>query len=109
MHGFLAEYVSSTTKISIINADGKITASQEVLIPKDSYVQILTKEMIEFSHEQKLYHNDIFAIGVAVDPVDTLGFQSYEQFKKELESSFGFSAVVDPDMDNVKKQLLSLA
>ncbi|MCJ7841345.1 hypothetical protein MUB24_10615 [Lederbergia sp. NSJ-179] len=56
-----------------------------------------------------LYHHDIFAIGVVVNVEELLGQESKEQLQKELEASFGFTAVVDSDKNNIRKKLLQNA
>ncbi|WP_411954333.1 hypothetical protein ACKXGF_14145 [Alkalibacillus sp. S2W] len=106
MHIFLAEYKSSTTTISILDQKGKAIANRDVEIPEYSFVNKLTKELIELSHEQELYHDDIFGIGVVAN-YGTLKFQSKEEFQQHLESSFGFLAVVDVNKENVIENLLS--
>ncbi|WP_080875962.1 hypothetical protein [Oceanobacillus timonensis] len=108
MHCFLAEYAPTETTISILASTGDVNASRKVSISKASFVNDLTKEMIELSHEQGLYHHDIFAIGVVVDAKEMLERES-EQLQKELVSSFRFTSVVDPDEKFVRKKLLQNA
>lgn len=108
MHCFLAEYAPIETTISILASNGDVNASRKVSISKESFINDLTKKMIELSHEQGLYHHDIFAIGVVVDAKEMLGRGS-EQLQKELASSFGFTSVVDSDENIVRKKLLQNA
>jgi len=110
MYGFFAEYVSSQkTILFILDSEGNTIASRDVQIGKETFVQSLTSDMIDFSHEQDLYHNDIFAIGVVVNPTKSLGWETEKQFQKEVEKFFGFSAIVGEDSNKVIKRLLSLA
>lgn len=90
MHYFYAEYAPMTT-ISILTPNGDEKASRQVSIFKESFVNDLTEKMIKLSHEQNLYHNDIFAIGVVIDAEQMLGRQSKEQLQQELEASFSFT------------------
>src|SRR5699024_1874287 len=108
MHYFYAEYGPMTT-ISILTLNGDEKASRQVSVSKESFVNDLTEKMIELSHEQNLYHDDIFAIGVVVDAVETLGKESKEQLHQELEDSFGFTAFIDSDKKVVLKKLLENA
>jgi|SRR5699024_1384730 len=110
MYGFFAEYVSpEKTVISILDPDGKTIASRDVRIAKASFIQSLTNEMITLSHEQELYHNDIFGIGIIVNPTRTLEWETEQQFKRDVEASFGFKAFVGESRDAVKSWLLTSA
>lgn len=108
MYCFFAEYAPLTT-ISILTSNGDVKASRKVFVSKETFVNNLTEKMIELSHEQGLYHNDIFAIGVVVDAEEMLGQESKEQLQKDLEASFGFTSVVDSDKNLVQKKLLQNA
>ncbi|WP_077324097.1 hypothetical protein [Virgibacillus siamensis] len=108
MHYFYAEYGPITT-ISILTPNGDKKASRQVSVSKESFVNDLTEKMIELSHEQNLYHNDICAIGVVVDATEMLNWESKKQLQQELEASFSFTAVVDPDKKVVLKKLLENA
>ncbi|MFD1067073.1 hypothetical protein [Oceanobacillus locisalsi] len=108
MHCFLAEYAPKETTISILASTGDVNASRKVYISQASFVTDLTNKMIELSHEQGLYHHDIFAIGVIVDAKEMLGRES-KQLQQELASSFGFTSVVDSNENIVRKKLLQNA
>lgn len=109
MYGFFAEYVSpEKTMISILDPNGNTIASRDVRIAKTSFIQSLTNEMITLSHEQELYHNDIVGIGIIVNPTKTLEWETEQQFKRDVEASFGFKAFVGESQDAVKSWLLTL-
>lgn len=110
MYGFFVRYVSSEeTVLSILGEDGSLIATRSVQIGKISFVESLTSEMIALSHDVDLYHHDIFAIGVVVDPIATLEWETETYFKQSLEASFGFTAVVGEEENAVKSKLLALA
>src|SRR5699024_11261076 len=95
MYGFFAEYVSfQKTILSILDSEGNTIASRDVQIGKETFVQSLTSDMVDLSHEQDLYHNDIFAIGVVVNPTKSLGWEAEQQFLKEIEKFFCFFSIV---------------
>lgn len=109
MHVFLAEYSFSATTISILDKSGYLKASRDVYIPIDSFVKTLTSELIDLSHEQNLYHNDIFAMGLVVSGSAKLHWESNQKLQEKLKSSFGFPAVVGPYKELVRVKTLAFA
>ncbi|WP_152655705.1 hypothetical protein [Oceanobacillus sp. CFH 90083] len=105
MYIFLAEYKGSITTISILSHDSKIIATRDVTISSTDYVQTLTKELIELSHEQELYHNDISGIGVVID-YSIINYTSEAALITDLESSFGFKSIVNSNRSTVVESLL---
>jgi|SRR5699024_1058805 len=109
MHSFFAVISSSSATISILDQHGTVEAERKIDIARQSLVRDFTEKMIDLSHEQELYHNDISAIGVIADPTRDLGWDSEQQFKQDLEASFGFPAIVGLNENEVKSELVSLA
>src|SRR5699024_3414025 len=97
------------TILSILDSEGNTIASRDVQIGKETFVQSLTSDMVDLSNEQDLYHNDIFAFEVVVNQNKSIGWETEQQFQKEIEKSFGFFAIVGEDPNKVAERLLSMA
>jgi len=107
MHGFLAQFQLERSKISIINDNGETIAKKYVFIPKENFINNLTTEMIELSHEHNLFHNDIAGIGL-ISNVSDVKYSSKDKLIQDLENSFSFKAIVESTVESTKEKLLSL-
>lgn len=107
MNYFLAEYDQLETKISIITDEHKVIDSKKVNISDENYIQHLAQELIELSHDNKLYHNDITGIGMKIEDYHSIYFNNEKQLKKELESVFGFKAFVNRNYKELLSQLIN--
>ncbi|GAB2535872.1 hypothetical protein GCM10026983_04100 [Gracilibacillus alcaliphilus] len=106
MQAFLAKYQRNESTISIINEFGETIASRIVHLPLERLVASLTEEIVNLSHEHGLYHEDISAIGLAVN-IENTPYSSKERLVKALEDSFRLKALVDADMSSTKESVLA--
>ncbi|WP_323703466.1 hypothetical protein [Mammaliicoccus sp. Dog046] len=101
MNYFLANYQQSKTELNIITDTGNTIASKEVELSDKDYVKQLAKEIIELSHEYDLYHNDLNGIGLVIKDFKDIHYTSEASLISDLESTFGFKAVVDSDSESL--------
>lgn len=106
MQYFVADFFNPNTQLSIIDGQGEIIDQQTVRIEPTQYVNQLAEYIIELSHENHLYHDDIKAIGLNITDIESINYTDLEQLKADLESKFGFSAIVDKDHDTLVKSLV---
>ena len=104
MNYFLAIVNEHATDIKIITED-KVLDDKLVSLPNNEYVRALADEIIELSHQNNLYHNDIKRIGLKVDDISLIGYGDIKSLHRDLESTFGFEAVINDDYEALLVQL----
>lgn len=106
MQYFVADFLNPNTQLSIIDGQGEIIDQQTVRIEPTEYVNQLAEYIIELSHENHLYHDDIKAIGLSITDISAINYSELAQLKTDLESKFGFSAYIEQDHDNLVHSLI---
>lgn len=100
MYYFLASYNGDTTTISIITKE-KVIDEKETYINVDNYVESLAKAIIELSHRNSLFHNDINGIGLLISNIGEIYYKDINRLKNDLESTFGFKAIIESKYDTL--------
>ena len=86
MQYFVADFLNPNTQLSIIDGKGEIIDQQTVRLEPSEYVNQLAEYLIELSHENHLYHDDIKAIGLSIENVNSIDYTDVTQLVTELES-----------------------
>ena len=105
MYYFLAIFKENETDIKIITEE-KIIDDKNVSLPSNNYVKSLAEEIIELSHQNNLFHNDIQRIGLQIDDPERIGYITVETLKDDMESTFGFEAIIHNNYDDLLSQLI---
>ncbi len=105
MYYFLAIFKENETDIKIITEES-VVDDKNVSLPRDNYVQALAEEIIELSHQNNLFHNDLKGIGLNIENPELIGYNSIESLKRDMESTFGFEAIIHNDYEDLLVQLI---
>ena len=105
MNYFLAIFKGKETDIKIIT-ETKVIDEKSVSVPSQNYVKSLAEEIIELSHQNNLFHNDIKSIGLSIDNPEHIGYNSVASLKHDMTSTFGFEAIIDNDYEELLVQLM---
>ncbi|WP_210137605.1 hypothetical protein [Staphylococcus sp. GDH8C109P] len=105
MNYFLAIFKGKETDIKIIT-ETKVIDEKSVSVPSHNYVKSLAEEIIELSHQNNLFHNDIKGIGLNIDDPEHIGYNSVESLKNDMTSTFGFEAIINNDYEDLLVQLM---
>ncbi|PHK48474.1 hypothetical protein [Staphylococcus edaphicus] len=105
MYAFLAIQKEHETIIKIIT-EATVVDSKQVALSSNPYVQSLADAMIELSHENNLFHNDIQRIGLNIGNIEAIGYDTHELLKSDLEATFGFEAIVQSDYEALLNRLI---
>src|SRR5699024_12881598 len=105
MYYFLAIFKGKETDIKIIT-EAKVIDEKNVSVPSHNYVKALAEEIIELSHQNNLFHNDIKSIGLSIDNTEHIGYNCVASFKHDMTSTFGFEAIIDYDYEEMLVQLM---
>lgn len=100
MYYFLASYNGDTTTISIITKE-KVIDEKETYINVDNYVEYLARAIIELSHRNSLFHNDINGIGLLISNIGEIYYKDINRLKNDLESTFGFKAIIESNYETL--------
>ncbi|WP_130859251.1 hypothetical protein [Gracilibacillus phocaeensis] len=106
MYAFLANYQMNESRLIIMDEFGEQIAVRHVHLPLERLVASLTSEMIDLSHHYNLYHEDIAAIGFAVN-LDSIPYSTTDKLIEELEEAFHFKAIVDEELESTKQAVLA--
>ncbi|PTK89539.1 hypothetical protein [Staphylococcus gallinarum] len=104
MYYFLAIYNGNQTEIKIITENSSI--DNKKLSIKNNYVKSLADEIINLSHQNNLFHNDIKRIGLKIEEPGLIGYETVETLKTDLETKFGFEAIINNDYEKLLEQLI---
>ena len=105
MNYFLALYKGDETEIKIITEQSVID-DKNVSIPSNNYVKSLASEIIELSHQNNLFHNDIQSIGLQIDSLELIGYNTVKSLKDDMTSTFGFEAIIHNNYDDLLSKLI---
>ncbi|MGD6769345.1 hypothetical protein VQ049_03170 [Staphylococcus arlettae] len=105
MNYFLALYKGNETEIKIISEES-VLDDKNVSLSNNDYVKSLANEIIELSHQNNLFHNDIQRIGLQIDDPEPIGYITVETLKDDMESTFGFEAIIHNNYDDLLSQLI---
>ncbi len=105
MYYFLAIFKGKETDIKIIT-EAKVIDEKNVSVLSHNYVKALAEEIIELSHQNNLFHNDIKSIGLSIDNPEHIGYNSVASLKHDMTSTFGFEAIIDNDYEELLVQLM---
>ncbi|KTT86816.1 hypothetical protein RSA37_11640, partial [Mammaliicoccus sciuri] len=64
-------------------------------------VEYLAKSIIELSHQNNLYNNDIQGIGLLISNINEIHYKDINRLKNDLESTFGFKAIIESNYDTL--------
>ncbi|MDW5472530.1 hypothetical protein ACWKSJ_00545 [Staphylococcus equorum] len=105
MYYFLAIFKENETDIKIITEES-VVDDNHVSLPSNNYVKSLAEEIIELSHQNNLFHNDIKRIGLKIDDPELIGYNTVESLKSDMASTFGFEAIIHNDYEDLLVQLI---
>lgn len=105
MYYFVAILKDNETEIQIISEEN-IIDDKHITIPNKNYVHALAEEIIELSHQNQLYHNDIKRIGLCTNEYKVVGYDTTEALQKDLASTFGFEAIIDNNYEHLLAKLI---
>ncbi|CEF19851.1 hypothetical protein [Staphylococcus xylosus] len=105
MYYFVAILKDNETEIQIISEEN-IIDDKRITIPNKNYVHALAEEIIELSHQNQLYHNDIKRIGLCTNDYKVVGYDTTEALQKDLASTFGFEAIIDNNYEHLLAKLI---
>ncbi|MFQ3845014.1 hypothetical protein AABD41_10785 [Staphylococcus pseudoxylosus] len=105
MYYFVAIFKDNETEIQIISEES-IIDDKHITIPNDNYVNALAEEIIELSHQNQLYHNDIKRIGLCINDYKVVGYDTIDALQKDLASTFGFEAIIDNNYEHLLAALI---
>ncbi|KTT85811.1 hypothetical protein RSA37_11300, partial [Mammaliicoccus sciuri] len=64
-------------------------------------VEYLAKAIIELSHRNSLFHNDINGIGLLISNIGEIYYKDINRLKNDLESTFGFKAIIESNYETL--------
>ncbi|MGW7976779.1 hypothetical protein BU116_04195 [Staphylococcus xylosus] len=105
MYYFVAIFKDNETEIQIISEES-IIDDKRITIPNENYVNALAEEIIELSHQNQLYHNDIKRIGLSINDYKVVGYDTMDELQKDLASTFGFEAIIDNNYEHLLTKLV---
>lgn len=105
MYYFLAIFKEDETDIKIIT-EHRVVDDKLVTLPSNNYVKSLAEEIINLSHQNNLFHNDIKRIGLKIEKPGLIGYETVETLKTDLETKFGFEAIINNDYEKLLEQLI---
>lgn len=105
MYYFLAVFKENETDIKIIT-EHRVVDDKHVSLPTNNYVKSLAEEIIDLSHQNNLFHNDIKRIGLKIDDPEFIGYDTITTLKNDMESTFGFEAIIHNEYEELLVQLI---
>ncbi len=105
MYYFVAIFKDNETEIQIVSEES-IIDDKRITIPNENYVNALAEEIIELSHQNQLYHNDIKRIGLCINDYTLVGYDTMDALQKDLASTFGFEAIIDNNYEHLLAALI---
>ena len=105
MYYFLAIFKEDETDIKIIT-EHRVVDDKLVTLPNNNYVKSLAEEIINLSHQNNLFHNDIKKIGLKIDNPEAINYDTVTTLKYDMESTFGFEAIIHDDREDLLIQLI---
>ncbi|MBU0439323.1 hypothetical protein [Staphylococcus succinus] len=105
MYYFLAIFKEKETDIKIIT-EQSVVDDKSVSVPSNHYVKSLAEEIIELSHQNNLFHNDIKRIGLKIDNPEQIGYDTVQSLKHDMEKTFGFEAIIHNNYEELLVQLI---
>ncbi|MEB7462798.1 hypothetical protein [Staphylococcus succinus] len=108
MQYFVANFSNLETQLSIIDDNNKTIDQQTVQIATENYVKDLAHYLIELSHQNNLYHDDIKGIGLCITDVELIHYDNKARLIEDLENTFGFKAIINAHHETLINQLTKL-
>ncbi|PNZ57902.1 hypothetical protein CD110_10605 [Staphylococcus casei] len=108
MQYFVANFSNLETQLSIIDDKNKTIDQQTVQIAPENYVKDLAQYLIELSHQNNLYHDDIKGIGLRMSDIELIHYEDKARLIEALENTFGFKAIIHAHYETLINQLTKL-
>ncbi|PTI75178.1 hypothetical protein BU064_11740 [Staphylococcus succinus] len=108
MQYFVANFSNLETQLSIIDDKNKTIDQQTVQIAPENYVKDLAQYLIELSHQNNLYHDDIKGIGLRMSDIELIHYDDKSSLIEALENTFGFKAIIHAHYETLINQLTKL-